>query len=120
VELLRGVRTVFGSALVVSIVLGFIAIRRRDIARHRAWMIRGYAIGQGAGTQALISLPWVLATGKSAEGLSKALWLTAGWLINIAIAELIIRNRLTLKRRPWAARRTADLTATAGTIGLRS
>ena len=29
------------------------AIRRGEIARHRAWMMRGYAIGLGAGTQAL-------------------------------------------------------------------
>ena len=44
-ELLTGMRLVFGSAMVASIVLGFAAVRRRDIARHRAWMIRGYAIG---------------------------------------------------------------------------
>ena len=46
-ELLRGFRLVFGTAMVVSLVLGFAAIRRRDIARHRAWMIRGYAIALG-------------------------------------------------------------------------
>ena len=28
-----------------AIVLGFTAIRRRDIAAHRAWMIRAYALG---------------------------------------------------------------------------
>ena len=39
--------------MALAIVLGLAAIRRRDIARHRAWMIRGYAIGLGAGTQAL-------------------------------------------------------------------
>jgi len=42
-----------GRALVVaSIVLGFAAMRRREIARHRAWMIRAYAIALAAGTQA--------------------------------------------------------------------
>ena len=40
-----------GSAMLVTIVLAFAAIRRRDIARHRAWMIRSYAIGLVAGTQ---------------------------------------------------------------------
>ena len=34
------------------LVLGFTAIRRRDIPAHRAWMIRAYALGLGAGTQA--------------------------------------------------------------------
>ncbi|WP_322780522.1 DUF2306 domain-containing protein [Frankia sp. Cas4] len=44
-DLLSGFRLVFGSAMILSILLGFAAIRRRDILRHRAWMIRGYAIG---------------------------------------------------------------------------
>ena len=35
-ELLYGLRLLFGSAMVVSIVLGFAAIRRRDVPRHRA------------------------------------------------------------------------------------
>jgi uncharacterized membrane protein YozB (DUF420 family) len=71
VELLRSIRLVFGWAVVASLVLGFTAIRRRDIAGHRAWMIRGYAIAQGAGTQVLVSVPWLVLTGKSAEGLSR-------------------------------------------------
>ena len=41
-----------GSTMAAAIVLGFTAIRRRDIAAHRAWMIRAYALGLGAGTQA--------------------------------------------------------------------
>jgi len=49
-ELLYGFRMLFGSGMVVSIALGLAAILRRDIAQHRAWMIRGYAIGQGAVT----------------------------------------------------------------------
>jgi uncharacterized membrane protein len=46
--LLYAFRLVFGSAMVVSIVLGFTAIRRGDVGRHRAWITRGYAIGLGA------------------------------------------------------------------------
>ena len=56
-ELLYALRLLFGSAMVVSIVLGFTAIRRRDVMRHRAWMMRGYAIGLGAGTQVLTLWP---------------------------------------------------------------
>src|SRR4029079_35811 len=59
-DLLYGFRILFGSGMVLSIALGLAAIRRRDIARHRAWIIRGYVIGQGAGTQALVGLPWFL------------------------------------------------------------
>jgi uncharacterized membrane protein YozB (DUF420 family) len=36
-------RVAFGSAMVVSIVVGLAAILRRDIQGHRAWMARGYA-----------------------------------------------------------------------------
>lgn len=52
-DLLSAFRLLFGSAMIVSIVLGFTSIMRRDVPRHRAWMMRGYAIGLGAGTQAL-------------------------------------------------------------------
>ena len=44
-------RLAFGSGMAASIVLGFTAIRRRDVARHRAWMTRAYALALGAGTQ---------------------------------------------------------------------
>src|SRR5215204_7536501 len=39
--------------MAISIVLGVAAIRRGEIARHRAWRMRGYALGLGAGTQVL-------------------------------------------------------------------
>ena len=43
------VRLLFGSAMLASIVLGVIALRRRDFVRHGAWMTRGYAIGVARG-----------------------------------------------------------------------
>ncbi|MEY9212064.1 DUF2306 domain-containing protein [Thermobifida halotolerans] len=91
-DLLTLLRLVFGSAMVLSLVLGFVAVRRRDIAGHSAWMIRGYAIGQGAGTQVLTHLPWALLLGAPGE-LSRAVLMGAGWVINIAVAEWIIRGR---------------------------
>ncbi|WP_158847938.1 DUF2306 domain-containing protein [Saccharothrix deserti] len=91
-DLLAAFRLVFGSAMVLSIVLGFAAIRRRDVARHSAWMIRGYAIAQGAGTQALIAVAWMLLVG-AADGLTRTLLLGAGWVVNVAVAEWIIRRR---------------------------
>ena len=81
----------FGTGMAASIVLGFIAIRRRDIARHRAWMARAYALALGAGTQAL-----TLGIGKAIFGdseLTTALMLGAGWGINLAVVEYIIRAR---------------------------
>jgi hypothetical protein len=110
-ELLRYVRLVFGSALAGSLVLGYIAVRHRDFAAHRAWMIRGYAVAQGAGTQALIGIPWLLIAGQPAEYLPRTLMLTAGWVINVAVAELIIRRPGAGRRALRAARRTSQQSA---------
>jgi hypothetical protein len=97
--LLYGLRLLFGSAMALSIVLGVFAIRRRDYARHGAWMIRGYAIGLGAGTQVFTHLPWLLLVGSGVpDELSRASMMAAGWLINLVVAEWIIRKRPS--RRP--------------------
>ncbi|GAA4636768.1 DUF2306 domain-containing protein [Actinoallomurus vinaceus] len=101
-DALTGLRLIFGSAMVVSIVLGFAAIRRWRVARHRAWMIRGYAIGMGAGTQVLTHLPWVLIVGTPGKP-SKAALMAAGWLINLAVAEWVIRRRGPLRTSPAPA-----------------
>jgi hypothetical protein len=89
--LLTGFRLVFGSAMVLSIVLGFVAVRRRDIAGHRAWMVRGYAIGLGAGTQVLTHLPWILLVGRPGE-FTRALLMLAGWIVNLGVAEWALRK----------------------------
>jgi uncharacterized membrane protein len=91
-ELLSALRLLFGSAMVMSIVLGFAAIRRGDVIRHRVWMMRGYAIGLGAGTQVLTQLAGVMIVGPPSE-LSAALLMGAGWVINLAVAEWAIRKR---------------------------
>ena len=91
-DLLYAFRLLFGSAMVVSIVLGFLAIRKRDFAGHRAWMMRGYAIGLTAGTQALTQLVGGLIIGPP-TALSGALLIGAGWVINLAVAEWAIRRR---------------------------
>ena len=91
-ELLYALRLLFGSAMVVSIILGFTAIRRGDVIRHRAWMMRGYAIGLGAGTQVLTQMAGEIISGPPNE-LSRALLMGAGWVINLAVAEWAIRKR---------------------------
>ena len=91
-ELLYALRLLFGSAMVVSIVLGFGAIRRGDVKRHRAWMMRGYAIGLGAGTQVFTLLVGELVGGPPSE-LGRAFLMGAAWVINLVVAEWIIRKR---------------------------
>lgn len=91
-DFLSALRLLFGSAMIVSIVLSFAAIRRGDVKKHRAWMMRGYAIGLGAGTQALVLMAGEMIAGKPSE-LSRALLMGAGWVINLAVAEWVIRKR---------------------------
>jgi hypothetical protein len=95
-DLLWTVRLVVGSATATSIVLGFAAIRRRDIAAHRAWMIRAYALAVGAGTQVFTQGvgEGLFGTGDLSTGLS----VSSGWVLNAAVAESVIR-------RPPARRR---------------
>lgn len=84
-------RLVFGSAMLISIVLGVVAVRRRDFAAHGAWLIRGYAIGMGAGTQVLTHLPWFVVFGAPGE-FTRAMLMGAGWVINVVVAEWLIRK----------------------------
>ena len=74
-----------------SVVLSLDAIRRRRFAEHGAWMTRAYAIGMGAGTQVITHLPWFLLVGQPTEG-PRAVMMGLGWLINIAVAEWVIRR----------------------------
>lgn len=99
-DLLYGLRLVFASAMAGCLVLGVGSIRRRDVSAHRAWMIRAYAIGLGAGTQVFTEGfgGALLGTGELRGDLAKG----AGWVINLAVAEWAIR-------RP--ARRRATLLA---------
>ena len=86
------IRLVFGTAMVASIVLGIRAVLRRDYVSHGAWMMRGYAIGMGAATQVLTHLPWFILIGKPGES-SRAVLMGAGWVINVIVAEWVIRRR---------------------------
>jgi uncharacterized membrane protein len=115
-DLLTGFRLLFGSAMAVCIVLGFAAVLRRDFVRHRAWMIRGYAIGQGAGTQALTHLPWILFLGTPGET-GRGLLSAAGWVINLAVAEWIIRRRRPVSTPRSTATTGAGTGAVSATTG---
>jgi uncharacterized membrane protein YozB (DUF420 family) len=88
-QLLFGLRLIFGSAMAACILLGVAAVRRRDIAGHRAWMLRAYALGLGAGTQIFTE-----GIGESlfgADVLAGDIAKGAAWLINLAVAEWTLR-----------------------------
>jgi hypothetical protein len=90
-DLLTVVRLVLGAGIAIALGLGLAAIRKGDVVTHQAWMVRGYAIGLGASTQAVAMGLSTAVAGTPGE-LSSALLLGTAWAINLLVAELIIRN----------------------------
>jgi uncharacterized membrane protein len=85
--LLDAARGIFGVALLAALVLGVAAARAHDMLRHRAWMIRAYALGMGTGIVALVMFPIYLFTGKPVMGLASDIVVVATWLLSIASGE---------------------------------
>jgi hypothetical protein len=83
----------FGSLFIFSVVRAFIAIRRRDVARHREWMIRAFAIAVGISAVRIVAA--VLDIAFTPVGLAPpdlfALSLWTGWGLALAAGELWIR-----------------------------
>lgn len=94
---LEALRLLFGSAMVAAIILGVRAIVRRKFVSHGDWMTRAYAIGMGAGTQAIVLIPGSIVFGSTDE-LSRTILMGTAWIINLAVAEAVIRRRV--RRRP--------------------
>lgn len=90
----NGMRYLVGTTMVVALVLGVRAALRRDFVSHSAWMTRAYALAMGAGTQALLLGPYTVLAG-GLDPVANTIGLTAGWVINAAVAEWVIRRRRT-------------------------
>jgi uncharacterized membrane protein len=90
--LLRTFRLFFGAAMTLSIALGYLAIRRRDLNDHQKWMRRACAIGLGAGTQAATQLPIFLMFGQPSESV-RAVLMGMAWVLNLGVAEYLIRRQ---------------------------
>lgn len=91
--LLYGVRIVVALSMALAIMVSVRAVLRGRIAQHRAWMVRAYALGQGAGTQVLILLPVTLIAGAPTFFFRDVLMASA-WGLNVLFAERIIRRHL--------------------------
>ncbi|HEU4545115.1 MAG TPA: DUF2306 domain-containing protein, partial [Microlunatus sp.] len=100
-------RLAFGAGLAASLALGVTAIRHRDVLRHRAWMTRAYALALGAGTQVLTTGigPAVFGTGPLTHDLS----LGAAWVVNLAVAEHVIRRPGRRRSDRPSARTTTEV-----------
>lgn len=79
-------RVLVASGMIVSLLLGARAIVRRDFAEHGAWMLRAYALGMGAATQAVLLVPPLLAHAHVSMTV-RALLMGSAWVLNLLIAE---------------------------------
>jgi uncharacterized membrane protein len=113
-------RLVFGTAMAASIVLGIDAVaRRRDFKAHGAWMIRAYAIGLGGRDAGVDGSAVVHAGGGEAGETARAVMMGAGWVINVVVAERIIRRGQAAGMKPAAQLRLTS-SRQADEIGLIS
>ena len=105
-------RLVAGTAMLVALILGIDAIRRRAYTTHGEWMIRAYALGMGAGTQVFTHLPWFVLVDRTPGELPRGIMMGAGWLLNAVIAEWVIRR----SRGRQVVRRATTLRTPGATI----
>jgi hypothetical protein len=96
--LLYWFRVIFGAGMIMCLIIGWTDIRGRNVQGHRAWISRAYAIGQGAGTQALVHMAWMLFFPLPGE--TERAWLMGGgWIINVAVVESVLRRSRPVPRR---------------------
>lgn len=106
-HLLYWVRMVLGSMMIGFIGWAVIAIRSRNIFQHGASMLRAYAIGQGASTQAILGIGWMIVFGTEPQGLLRDGLMVFGWGLNLLVAEALIGRLLAPKRMTGNSRSSA-------------
>ncbi|MFK7876335.1 MAG: DUF2306 domain-containing protein [Paracoccaceae bacterium] len=93
------VRIVLGTAMIGLIIWAVIAIKSRNFFQHSASMVRAYAIGQGASTQAVLGIAWIIAVGSEAMGPLRDGLMIFAWVVNLLAAEIFIRSMLKPPKR---------------------
>lgn len=97
-NLLYWARIILGFAMIGCIVSSIAAIRSRNTFQHSANMLRAYAIGQGASTQAFIGIGWMILSGTEATGPLRDAMMVSSWALNLLIAEVLVRVLFAQKR----------------------
>ena len=98
-DALYWVRIALSLVMTGLIIYGVIAIRARKPLEHGAAMLRAYAIGQGASTQTVLGLIWMIALGSEALGPTRDVLMIGSWVLNLIVAELLIRRFLRPKAK---------------------
>jgi uncharacterized membrane protein YozB (DUF420 family) len=84
-------RVIFGPLWALFLILGILAIRRRNVPSHRDWMIRAFAVSMPAGTLVFIFLPLFLFMGHISETLDESIQ-SGAWFLHLGIVEYLIRK----------------------------
>lgn len=97
--LLDTFRFLFGIAMTLCLLVGVFWARKRNFPRHQAWMMRGYAIGMGAGTQVVLFIPWVMLMAPP-DAYARALILGVGWTLNLLLVECWVYSSKRRRSQP--------------------
>lgn len=97
-SLLFSARIILGCLMIGLIGRAVLAVRAGAFKRHGALMLRAYAIGQGASTQALVGIGWIVISGAEPAGLARDLLMVLCWILNLLGAEILI-HRSTINTR---------------------
>ena len=81
----------FGSLFLFAAARAFVAIRMRDIVRHREWMIRMLGMAIAIGTMRIVSIGVAFLV-RASWNTQFVLSMWVGWLISVIAAELWIRH----------------------------
>ena len=85
----------FGVLFLFSIVRGFLYIRSKEIALHREWMMRAFAIGLSIATMRLSFIPALIIVGNPTRQETEMLSIiafTIAFVLHCSIAEIWIRT----------------------------
>lgn len=95
---------VFGTWFAVALVLAFRAVRRGDVARHRRWMIRAFAVGLAVGSiRVWVGLFQAVGVLSFRDAFALAFWLA--FVLHALAAEAYLRRFPTVRGRAAAVGR---------------
>ena len=97
--LLYWARVVLSLSMIGLIVWGIVAIKSRNVMSHRAAMLRAYAIGQGASTQAVLGIAWMILIGTEPLGDLRDVMMVSAWMLNLVAAEVLINRMCATRKR---------------------
>ena len=87
-----GAAALFGGFFIFAAARGLLAIRRRDVARHREWMIRMFATALAISVIRVLGMgaAMIIGTAGGVNPAAFALLLWVGWILTLAVAEMWI------------------------------